>query len=756
MKLSSYPEIETCVSNYWAELGQGIGTVGMTQLQLFSHLIFIAVPKKLVDVVKEIWKHVIFLHEDELSMQVETAHIWTDVITSPGNDYLAETTELMDKHLNRIHLLANAKDRIGRRAIDIASPDYRQGLLERMYFCKRYEFREGPPEHISETCVVLIAKDQNENGNLVALKFMRNKTQFLQEIAVRQLGKFDLKYVIGLETSHDGDIDQAFKEESLMKGFHPYCIVMPAAERNLAAVIAHEHIAGRDWDSIRLISRQLCDALNHMHNLGYVHGDVKPLNIMRRESRYMLIDLDACVSAAEKQYVGCKYSSGYLPPEMIALLSDGSTAVKTYKIDPVSAKPILTDLPYELVVANGSHDMWSLGVTLYQLFTGKPLLLSDDEGNIGSTQRLALYYWTDETKKELLSEIGDAVACNLISRLLHKDPRHRPTAEQVLAHPFLSGKKSARLVGDEAEYDVFLSYRVNSDYYHAEYMYDLLTARGLKVWWDKKCLAPGVPWEEGFCDGLVNSRAFVPLLSREAINSGNYEKQNFGHMTEDSPVDNVYLEYRLALELHHFRLLEFIFPVLIGDCDERSFDKILPNRLYSSYFRSGCHPTSLPDVVVSSVEAKVQSHLDRQGLGSIVSEVVTVKGVVDAITTFQGGFIQGIAAGAFSQVVNSICLLRGTHEEIRAPNGTNKIIATRNTEESRVDIRRGSGVEVAIAAKDLQITRLQDENNNLLTCLYELQAVLSDTVASTNMKDNLNKGRCKFFAVVAFFGIFCW
>ena len=387
---------------------------------------------------------------------------------------------------------------------------------------------------------------------------------------------------------------------------------------------------------------------------------------------------------------------------------------------------------------------------------GEPLFLANDEDNMDDNNLEILYEWSDEFKAVKMMKILDSKARNLLGQLLNKNPLKRPSMQSISVHPFLTGKQSARMVGEVPEFDVFLSYRVASDVKHVEYLYNLLTERGIKVWWDKKCLAPGVPWEEGFCDGLVNSRAFVPLLSREAINSGNYEKQNFGHMTEDSPVDNVYLEYRLALELHHFRLLEFIFPVLIGDCDERSFDKILPNRLYSSYFRSGCHPTSLPDVVVSSVEAKVQSHLDRQGLGSIVSEVVTVKGVVDAITTFQGGFIQGIAAGAFSQVVNSICLLRGTHEEIRAPNGTNKIIATRNTEESRVDIRRGSGVEVAIAAKDLQITRLQDENNNLLTCLYELQAVLSDTVASTNMKDNLNKGRCKFFAVVAFFGIFCW
>ena len=45
------------------------------------------------------------------------------------------------------------------------------------------------------------------------------------------------------------------------------------------------------------------------------------------------------------------------------------------------------------------------------------------------------------------------------------------------------------------EFDVFISYRVSSDANHAEILYNLLTSIGLTVWWDKKCLEPGVPWE---------------------------------------------------------------------------------------------------------------------------------------------------------------------------------------------------------------------------------------------------------------------
>lgn len=70
------------------------------------------------------------------------------------------------------------------------------------------------------------------------------------------------------------------------------------------------------------------------------------------------------------------------------------------------------------------------------------------------------------------------------------------------------------MIGDNAEFDVFLSYRVNSDLQHVAFLYEVLTSKGMKVWWDKKCLLPGVPWEVGFTDGLLKSRIFVPVFSR--------------------------------------------------------------------------------------------------------------------------------------------------------------------------------------------------------------------------------------------------
>ena len=93
------------------------------------------------------------------------------------------------------------------------------------------------------------------------------------------------------------------------------------------------------------------------------------LNIMRLEGMFRLIDFDASVSYRDQQYVGAKFSSAYCPPEMLAVVNTDSgctTCVRTYKTDKFGA-PIQSDLPYSLLLAHPSYDMWSLGVTLYQV-----------------------------------------------------------------------------------------------------------------------------------------------------------------------------------------------------------------------------------------------------------------------------------------------------------------------------------------------------------------------------------------------------
>ena len=363
---------------------------------------------------------------------------------------------------------------------------------------------------------------------------------------------------------------------------------------------------------------------------------------MRLEGSLRLIDLDSCVSYVDIQYGVAKTDSGYIPPELLYMI-DGVAGIRRYSIND-NMEVVWDRELYDLVVAHPSQDMWSLGAILYYMCTGKTLFWTDSAENIDAENLIDLYHWRSEYKSNKVSKVSDVMARNLVSQLLSKLFDKRPSATRVLFHPFISNRAVARMPGDEPEFDLFLSYRVNSDFKHVELLYNLLTKKRLKVWWDKVCLEPGMPWEEGFCNGLAKSRAFVPLLSREAIKHPTIDNQNFEKLTQDSRCDNVFLEHRLALELRAMGLIEKIYPVMIGDKQGGQ---------YSAYFQSGCHP-SAPDVYVESVEAKVREHLDRQGLGAPIESNVTVKKVLSSIMSNQGGFIEGMDEVAFVNVINTI------------------------------------------------------------------------------------------------------
>jgi len=278
-----------------------------------------------------------------------------------------------------------------------------------------------------------------------------------------------------------------------------------------------------------------------------------------------LIDLDGAVSFNEGEYNGLKFSTACLPPEMIYRSGNGEYKVR-------STQDWTPESGYDLLPASPSQDMWSLGCVFYLLCTGATLFQATIEDNLVfvSKDMAVLYHWTEQTKREKLSIVTDNLARNLLSLLLNKNPAMRLDGEHVLSHPFLTGAHFCRLQGEEPEWDVFISYRVDSDSGHAEELYNALCQKGLKVWWDKRCLEPGQNWEEGFCSGPVDSSIILCLMSKFAINNPHESRWNFERLETSSYCDNVLLEWRLALELKARGMLYGIIPVMIGDPVSRS------------------------------------------------------------------------------------------------------------------------------------------------------------------------------------------
>ena len=589
--------------------------------------------------------------------------------------------------------LAHVKDKDGRVAADSASMKNKKIINASYLWFGRYKLIELRPEHQSATCYVYKALDEgslDEHGNpqRVALKFMRVKKQFLLELSARLKG-FDPEYIVEVLRTHptvadsndpdcladwpevisdvsesgatdDGEqrsvgVPLPLNKASAEKMF---CLVMPLADRNMFVSLKQERYAGRDMEQVRHVFLQLVRAVHHLHEKGILHGDIKPLNLVRVDAQWKLIDLDASCVIGE-QTVGSKSSSAYICPE--GLYAD---TIREAVVVRSEANQFQKGARFELLVAHPSFDVWSLGCVLYQLCNSdvRPLFQGGQDDNLSADMRdddnlWMLAAWQDSLKSKKLAKVVDANARNLLSQMLSRDPLKRPSLARIIAHPFLSKKSVTRMNGEPATYDVFLSYRVASDAHHTELLYKMLTDRGLKVWWDKVCLPPGKNWEEGFCAGLVSSRALVCILSKGGINHPEKPWQNFANLTKDSNYcDNVFLEHRLGIELRNMGFLNFIFPVMIGDYDENT-------STYSNFFACGGPPKVTNDHV-PYIESILLSHMDHQALGTPLEPGKSVSAVLTDILKCQGALITGDGNDAFNKAADTILrMLQGTDQK---------------------------------------------------------------------------------------------
>ena len=348
---------------------------------------------------------------------------------------------------------------------------------------------------ISEEECLELFKSVLDNGRPreVVLKFMRNAGQFKREVDFRDDCKFDSKYVAGVTDSFSCNTHDNFA--SALKSFCEYggldlraykhAIVMPFADRNLDAIFRSER---PDEYQIRVLAKQLAEAIKHVHSKGIIHGDVKLQNVVRFGEGLRLIDLDAAVEI--DSFAGAKFSSGVLPPEMITKLTiddcehfancfkevKNADADWWAKIDPKESgdaeffvvKTFLTnaveyskkvrerggnfvmkqcikhcpvnesELPYSLVKATKAIDIWSFGVILYALDTGAPLFDVDRDDDLKATEAMKeLFEWNDYKKAEKLQAVKDPLVGKLLMKILSEDPSKRfQSMEEILADDY--------------------------------------------------------------------------------------------------------------------------------------------------------------------------------------------------------------------------------------------------------------------------------------------------------------------------------
>ncbi|KAK3270534.1 hypothetical protein CYMTET_21071 [Cymbomonas tetramitiformis] len=285
----------------------------------------------------------------------------------------------------------------------------------------RYELERSVGHRKGASGVVGFAQDC-ENGTRVAVKVFLDMEDFHAERA--NCRRCISPHVVKVLDAHPAPAPSApaglasgaaapeeeGPDEALLRYGH---LVMERGEHSLAEFLQRRP----SLNAVRklAIMHDVFAALRFMHDdVGMVHGDMKPANVVKfaAEDVWKLVDMATASPVGEEARV--EYTLRYAAPEVVrgALAGSGEVAAR----EPAA-------------------DMWSAGVMMFELYTGRRLF-GDDVGDEEVLRQLIGGGTENELVLKGLAGCEAGAARLIRDKLLVMDPRERWPAEKVLSSSF--------------------------------------------------------------------------------------------------------------------------------------------------------------------------------------------------------------------------------------------------------------------------------------------------------------------------------
>lgn len=211
---------------------------------------------------------------------------------------------------------------------------------------------------------------------------------------------------------------------------------------------------------------QICRALEYIHSQGYVHFDIKPDNILVTRTRQMGTDQSSKVIQDNAANGSTDRCLG--PP--IAKLIDFGLAEKISGTFDFAIKGTLHYVAPEIIdggTPDRRADLYSFGVSLYQLMTGRLPFVSPDGKTVGRNDGR----WRDDIRKDLSGESDWLI--EIVVRLLEKDPQARfGSAREIIQAVSAGAGRHWQVETEETQISYLYSNRLIGRRFELEHLRD--------------------------------------------------------------------------------------------------------------------------------------------------------------------------------------------------------------------------------------------------------------------------------------------